>query len=243
MTTRSVSTRLRRLDELKGLLRAHDQVIAADLAAELGISRRTLHRDLDVLRDSGVPIESDRGRGGGLRLHRHWSMGRLHLNPEEAIDLLLCLAIAEQMNSPLLLKQLDAIKRKIVAAFSDIHQGKIRSIRKRILIGAAASPGVLATLSKAPFSHAGIVEAFFNQQCIEIEYIDNNAVRTTRVVEPQFLYFSNPVWYLLTWDRWRSAIRHFRVDRIKAARLLESRFRLADPRPYLAQAEEGIGSL
>jgi predicted DNA-binding transcriptional regulator YafY len=240
MTKSSDLNRLQRLEELKGLLKTFEYSTAADLAAELGVSLRTLNRDLDLLRNSGLPIESDRGRGGGIRLHRSWSMGRLQLHPGEAIDLLLSITIAEQINSPLLLGHLNSLKRKISAAFTDIHQKKIRNLRKRILIGSPASTAVLNSIYQPVSTQSEITEAFFNLQCLEIEYIDNHQTVTTRIVEPQFLYFSMPVWYLLTWDYLRNAIRFFRMDRIKRARIVESNFRMADPRPYLAIAEEGI---
>jgi predicted DNA-binding transcriptional regulator YafY len=172
MAARSASTRLQRLEELKGLLKAREHVTARELADELGVSLRTLNRDLEVLRDSGVPIESDRGRGGGLRLQRNWALGRLHLRPVEAIDLLLSIAIAERMNSPLLLQQLAPIKRKIVAAFSESYQPKIRSLRTRILIGSPASERVLASFSQPQRTAlTGIAEAFFNLRCISIDYV------------------------------------------------------------------------
>ncbi len=244
MGHRATLSRLNRLEELKGLLKAQEHITAAELADELGVSIRTLNRDLQILRDSGVPIESDRGRGGGLRLQRHWALGRLHLSPAEAIDLLLSIAIAERMNSPLLLQQLAPIRRKIVAAFSESYQPKIRSLRKRILVGRPASERVLASFS-APQRGAlpGIAEAFFNMRCIAIEYVDQKGANTSRVVEPQFFYLSVPVWYLLAWDRLRGAVRYFRVDRIKSVTPLDTGFRLADPRPFLAQAEEGIETL
>jgi len=244
MGSRKTVSRLRRLEELKALLKTYEHITAADLSSELGVSLRTLSRDLEVLRDAGVPIESDRGRGGGLRLQRNWSLGRLHLSPEEAIDLLLSVAIAERMNSPLLLQQLAPIKRKIVAAFSEGYQAKIRSLRKRILVGRPASDAVVASFSppqRKPL--AGIADAFFNMRCIAIEYVDQNGAITSRDVEPQFLYLNVPVWYLLAWDRLRAAVRYFRVDRIRSVRPLETGFRLADPRPFLAEAEEGIEAL
>jgi predicted DNA-binding transcriptional regulator YafY len=244
MGRRSTSSQLRRLEDLKALLKARDHATAADLSAELGVSLRTLNRDLATLRDHGVPIESDRGRGGGLRLQRNWSLGRLHLSPEEAIDLLLSIAIAERMNSPLLLQQLAPIKRKIVAAFSESYQGKIRSLRKRILVGAPASAQVLASFSPpARKPLAGIADAFFNMKCVGIDYIDQNGIVTSRNVEPQFLYLNVPVWYLLAWDRLRAAVRHFRIDRIKSVTPLDAGFRLADPRLFLAEAEQGIEAL
>lgn len=245
MAKRAISSRLHRLEELKGLLKAREHVTAAQLAAELGVSIRTLSRDIEILRDSGIPIESDRGRGGGLRLERHWALGRLHLSPVEAIDLLLSIAIAERMNSPLLLlQQLAPIKRKIVAAFSERYQSRIGSLRKRVLIGSPASEQVLASFSSPPpRALAGIAEAFFDMRCISIGYVDQNGVTTSRDIEPQFLYLSLPVWYLLAWDRLRGAVRYFRIDRIKSVKPLETSFRLADPRPFLAEAESGIEAL
>lgn len=241
MKQRATSTRLRRLEELKGLLKAQDHVTTTALARELRVSLRTLNRDLELLRDSGIPIESDRGRGGGLRLQRNWAIGRLHFSPAEAIDLLLSITIAERMNSPLLLQHLTPIKRKVIAAFSEGSQSKIRSLRKRILIGQPASGQALASFSPPKRGALdGIAEAFFNRRCIKINYIDQKGATTSRVVEPQFLYLSVPVWYLLVWDRLRGAIRSFRADRITAVTPLETSFRLADPRPYLAEVEEGI---
>jgi predicted DNA-binding transcriptional regulator YafY len=244
MARRATASRLGRLEELKGLLKARDHTTAAELAAELGVSLRTLNRDLALLRDSGVPIESDRGRGGGLRLQRNWSLGRLHLSPEEAIDLLLSIAIAERVNSPLLLQQLAPIKRKIVGAFSESYQPKIAALRKRILIGRPASGTVLASFQAPPRrALAGIAEAFFDQRCLTLGYEDQNGATTLREIEPQFLYLSMPVWYLVAWDRLRGAVRTFRIDRIRSVAALRTRFRLADPRPYLAAAEAGIERL
>ena len=244
MGSRATSSRLHRLEELKGLLKAREHVTASALSEELGVSLRTLNRDLEILRDSGVPIESDRGRGGGLRLQRNWALGRLHLSPVEAIDLLLSTAIAERMNSPLLLQQLSSIKRKIVAAFSETHQSRIRSLRKRILVGRAASPHVLSSFSTPQGKAlAGIADAFFNMRCISIDYVDQKGATTSREVEPQFLYFCMPVWYLLAWDRLRDAVRCFRIDRIRTVVPVEKSFRLADPRLFLKEAEYGLEAL
>lgn len=244
MRDRTTSSRLQRLEQLKGLIKAREHVTAAELSAELGVSLRTLTRDVELLREGGVPIESDRGRGGGLRLQRNWALGRLHLSAAESIDLLLSIAIAERMNSPLLLQQLAPIKRKIVAAFSESYQPRIRSLRTRILVGKPASEQVLASFSQ-PQKRAltGIAEAFFDMRCIAIEYVDQHGAVTSRDVEPHFLYFNMPVWYLLAWDRLRAAVRYFRIDRIKSVAPLETRFRIADPKPFLAEAEEGIAAL
>ncbi|HYD78661.1 MAG TPA: WYL domain-containing protein [Paucimonas sp.] len=244
MATRSSTSRLHRLEQLKGLLSASDFTTAALLADELGVSRRTLNRDLAILKDHGVPIEADRGRGGGLRLQRNWHFGRLHLSPEEAIDLLLSLVIAERMNQPFFMQHLDAIRRKVATSFAPAQQGRIRSLRKRILIGTPASGAMLASFPPPrAASHGDIARAFLEQQCIVIDYVDGNGARSTRTVEPQFLYFSSPIWFLLTWDRLRNAIRSFRADRITAVRTTDIPFRLQPPGPFVEQAERGAGFL
>jgi predicted DNA-binding transcriptional regulator YafY len=229
--------RLNRLEELRGLLKSREHVTARELADELGIGLRTLSRDIEVLRNAGAPIESDRGRGGGLRLQRNWALGRLHLSPEEAIDLLLSIAIAEQLNLPLLLTQLAPVRRKIVAAFGENFQPRIRSLRRRIFVGKPASAAVISGYQSPDVTRLSMVsDAFFNQRRARIVY----GTLTTREIEPHFLFLSLPVWYLLAFDKLRQDVRHFRIDRITHCDMLDSRFRLAAPEPYLASAEEGL---
>jgi predicted DNA-binding transcriptional regulator YafY len=62
-------------------------------------------------------------------------------------------------------------------------------------------------------------------------------VRTSREVEPHYLFLSLPVWYLLAWDRLRGAVRHFRIDRIQAIALTGTTFRLGDPGPFVEEME------
>ena len=161
-----------------------------------------------------------------------------------AIDLLLSMAIAEHMKLPLLLKHLAPVRRKIVAAFGEKFQPRIRSLRKRIFVGPPASSAVLAGYgSPAGKPPSNTTEAFFNQRCLRITYEDRNGAMTTRDIEPQFLFLSLPIWYLLAFDRLRQDIRHFRIDRIHDSVILEKGFRLADPKPYLASAEAEFGGI
>src|SRR5688572_984218 len=237
MTGRAAGSRLKRLDELAGLLKSRDFVTAGELAAELGVSLRTVSRDLALLRDQGTPIDADRGRGGGLRMERNWSLGRIHLSPEESIDLLLSLAIAERMNAALF-QRLPAIRRKIVAAFAQGYQQKVRDLRRRILVGQPASQAVLASFADpASGSLSRVAEAFFNMRVLALDYVDQYGNVSRRQVEPQFLYLNTPVWYLLGWDRLRDAVRFFRVDRIRAIEILPQAFRLSDPAPFLEAAD------
>src|SRR5262245_26968816 len=192
----SASDRLERLERLKGLLKASDSMTVKDLARELDVSIRSLSRDIELLRTQGVPIEADRGRGGGVRLQRQWSFGRLHLDFEEGIDLLLSIAMAEKLNSPLLFKRLRSIRQKLATSFPEAQQSRIKMLRNRILIGPPASPRILETYRmKAPEQLTHVARAFFEMRVLEIRYADEAGRLTTRQIEPQFLFFCVPAWY------------------------------------------------
>jgi predicted DNA-binding transcriptional regulator YafY len=160
------------------------------------------------------------------------------------MDLLLSLTIAEKIQSPLLLGNMQAIRRKVTASFTEPHAGRIKALRRRILIGQNASPAVLSSMS-TPDSRVLplLTTAFFDQRCAEIDYVDQLGTTTTRTIEPQYLYLNMPVWYVLAWDGLLQAPRTFRIDRIAAARPLEMSFRLRPAAPFIASAEHDAQTL
>ena len=116
----------------------------SDLARQFGVSERTISRDLSLMRDQGMQIDADRGRGGGVRLDRNWGIGRINLAYSEAVDLLISLAVAEQMNSPMFLANLDSVRRQLVASFSPAKRDTVERLKSRILVGVTASTYVQA---------------------------------------------------------------------------------------------------
>jgi predicted DNA-binding transcriptional regulator YafY len=231
-------SRVLRLDELKALLADRDVTTVGDLADDLGVSLRTVQRDLATLRDLGMPIESDRGRGGGIRLEHGWSLGRVHLNESEALGMLLSLTIAEKIGSPLLLEDLRSIQRKVSAAFAPAQSRRIRALRRRVLVGGPASDRVLTDYSppQASITH-GLIQAFLYQRVATIRYQDQSGTVTNREIETQYLYYNLPVWYALAWDRLRDDVRFFRLDRLQRIQPLAADFRLRRPDPFLNAGE------
>ncbi|MEV4416083.1 HTH domain-containing protein [Catellatospora sp. NPDC049609] len=233
-----VRSRVLRLDALKVLLADRDATTAGDLAAELGVSVRTVQRDLAALRELGMPVESDRGRGGGVRLERGWSLGRVHLNESEALGLLLSLTIAEKIGSPLLLGDLRSITRKVSAAFAPAQARRIRALRGRVLVGQPASGRVVTSYTppQAPVTQA-LLDSFLYQRVAAIRYEDQTGTVTEREIETQYLYYNVPVWYALAWDRLRDDIRFFRIDRINRIEPLANGFGLRRADMFLAAGE------
>ncbi len=186
------------------------------------------------------PEEADRGRGGGIRLQSRWGIGRLKLEYKEAIDLLISLAIAENMSSPLLLASLKPIRRKLIASFSPELRSRIDTLKSRIWIGETASVSVYGsfeTINSEAISP--INEAFLMNKCVWIDYIDQNDNISTRTIEPHYLFLSYPIWYIMAWDHLRNAVCTFRLDRIKSTKLSEESFALRHKQPFI-DAIDGI---
>ncbi len=227
MPKASSSARIDRLEMLTALLREGRLSTGAELAAELGVSARTVARDIALLRDRDLPIDADRGRGGGLRLNRHWGVGNVHFNYREAIDLLLGLAIAERLGTTLFLSQTRAVRAKLAATFAVDQRDKIRLLRRRVLVGKRASDAVMEGFAPEMKCDAGtILEAFFDMKLLELRYADRQQARSRRIVEPQYLFLNWPVWYLLGWDHLRQDVRFFRLDRIRHAKVMRDPFKL-----------------
>lgn len=226
MNRASTIGRLQRLELITARLKSDDSLVVGDLAREFGVSVRTLTRDIQILRDQGLPVDADRGRGGGVRMHWSWGIGRLALSYAEAVDLLVSLAVAEQIKSPLLMANLGSVRRKLMASFSPSMRRKIDGLKSRIIVGESASPFVLSAFS---VPNARVVErlhqAFLMMRKIHIHYRDASGEKTERAIEPQYLLLSYPVWYAIAWDDLRSEVRTFRCDRIERARLLDEVFR------------------
>lgn len=218
---------LDRLDRLRGVLASRPSWTAAELAEELGVSLRTMRRDLARLGARGVPIESSPGRGGGVRVPARTGLGRVQLDVDETLDLLLALAIAEQLRSPLFLGTPKRLRQKLAAAFPAEERARVAALRRRILVGPTSR--AITESWKPPRASVlrPVQQAFLEQRTLALTYVTEGA-RTERTVEPQMILSNWPAWYLLVWDRLRDDTRVLRLDRIAAAQVLDETFRLRD---------------
>ncbi len=230
----SFDQRIERRDRLIGLLRSEDYWKTSELRDHLGVSQRTLMRELAELREAGYPLESDRGRGGGVRLQGRWGVQRLHLNHKEVVELVLALAVMESLQSPILTGNLKAIRQKLYQAFPQDQRRTVSNIRKRIMIGDNASPNIVSRYGAArPQVSEDIAESFLRQHHLEIEYQSKANKQTLRVIEPQYILLVWPIWYILAWDHLRNSTRSFRIDRIKKTCLTKNSFKLRPKKLYV----------
>jgi len=228
--------RIDRLDLLTRVIRDRPGITIAELARQLDISARSVFRDLDHLRERGLPIEADRGRGGGVRLHASWGLGKVLLSSEEALCTLLSLAISEKLSFPMFAAEVARARKKIVDAFPTSERKRIAPLRERIFIGRPASTNVRASFAPPQASVMRQLQvAFVRELIVRADYIKETGEATERRVEPHALLINWPAWYLLGFDHLRAEPRTFRFDRFRNVEVETTSSFRARPRDIAAQ--------
>jgi len=227
MPKNSTLSRIERLEQLRDRLRVDEPIILRDIAEELGVSMSTINRDIVILRERGIPIEADRGRGGGIRVNKTWGVGRIALTFQEAVDLLVSIATIEKMELPMMFGSSRLIRSKLISSFSKPDQAKVKKLASRIRVGPTSSPQVISTYRpEASKVTRDIHKSFLLMQRVEISYISGDGSKTSRVIEPHYMVLNHPVWYILAWDLLRNDVRTFRCDRLNKVTIQDHVFKM-----------------
>ncbi|MEU7860935.1 WYL domain-containing protein [Nonomuraea sp. NPDC049141] len=194
--------RAARLMSLLLLLQGRGGMTAAELAKELEVSERTIHRDVLALAESGVPVYADRGRGGGYRLLDGYRTRLTGLDRAEAEALFLSgvPAALREMG----LEEVAATARlKAAAALSPGVRDAPATAAQRFHLDA---PGWFAGDSPPPAALAPLARAVWRDLSVTAVYKD-----AERTLEPYGLVLKAGAWYLAARSGERFLI--FRVDR------------------------------
>ena len=178
---------------------------ARSLAGTLGVSLRTVYRDVADLQLSGVPIEGEAGVGYVLR--KGADIPPLMFSAEELEALVVGTRFVKAFAGERLHRGARAALLKIEAVLPP--ELKQRALRSRIFAPAnwsEAKSGQIDRLHAAISAH----------QVLRLDYRDEAARTTQREVEPLCLAFWGGVWTLGSWCRLRVGFRTFRPDRIAA---------------------------
>ncbi|MDX3644458.1 helix-turn-helix transcriptional regulator [Streptomyces sp. MB09-02B] len=207
-----------RLLKLLALLQSHRDRdrSGAELAEQLGVSRRTLRRDIERLRELGYPVHAARG-AAGYRLGAGASLPPLLLDDEEAVAVVVGLRTAaestvtgiEEASLRALTKLEQVLPSRLRHRVATLHHATVRA-------GAAPAPKV------SPDTLMAIAEACRRHERLRFDYAgprtSSPAPHTpephVRTVEPHRLVSFDRHWYLVAWDVDRADWRTFRVDRL-----------------------------
>jgi len=203
---------MRRADRLFLIIHAlrgrRSALPARSLAETLGVSLRTIYRDVADLQVSGVPIEGEAGVGYMLR--KGADIPPLMFNAAE----LEALVVGTRFVRAFGRERLGVAARAALLKIEAVLPPDLRERSRRTRIFAPVIPGRHETRGPVDRLHAAI-EA---RELLLLDYRDGDDRVTAREVEPLCLAFWGGVWTLGAWCRLRGDFRNFRPDRIAQVR-------------------------
>jgi predicted DNA-binding transcriptional regulator YafY len=213
-----------RHDALVRHLRRAGMATVDDLAAEVGVSRRTVLRDIAALRDQGFVIHAEPGRGGGLQLDPQSVQTTARLAVAEVFALLISVAAMRAAGHLPFSGLADAGLAKIEKT---LPPDKVRDLRRFLDCLHVGKLSPLQDLADMGSIDADLLPAFetafLRRLQLRFDYGDSKGRVTARTVEPQAMLILPPLWYLVAWDPVRADFRHFRMDRISKPAVIEDR--------------------
>jgi predicted DNA-binding transcriptional regulator YafY len=208
-----------RLLALLSLLQARPRWTGDELAERLGITERTVRRDVTRLRDLGYPVDAETGPTGGYQLGAGGALPPLLLADDEAVAVAIGLRVAASAG-------LDGCEDAAVAALAKLEQVLPAHLREQV----AALHGSTVLVGRPPQARTDpdrlllLAQACRRQEVLHFGYTDSGGNDTERRTEPFRLVHAERRWYLVAHDRDRAAWRTFRVDRMGEVRTAGHRF-------------------
>ncbi|MEV6650716.1 YafY family protein [Streptomyces sp. NPDC051219] len=199
-----------RLLRLLSLLQAHREWSGAGLADRLGVTPRTVRRDVDRLRELGYPVNASPGTGGGYQLGAGAELPPLLLDDEEAVAVAVGLRTAAGNG-------IEGIGETSVRALAKLEQVLPHRLRRRVSALNAFTVPMLhgpRTSSVDASVLTELANACRDSERVRFEYRDHEGSTTRRTAEPHRLVCTERRWYLVAWDVDRADWRTFRADRI-----------------------------
>ncbi|MFJ7131826.1 helix-turn-helix transcriptional regulator [Streptomyces fungicidicus] len=208
-----------RLLQLLSLLQTPREWPGGELADRLGVSRRTVRRDIDRLRELGYPVRATMGADGGYRLVAGKAMPPLVLDDEEAV----AIAVGLRAGAGHALEGVDEASVRALAKLEQVLPGRLR--HRVSTLQAATTPlttGDGATI--APETLTVMASTIAGHERLRFAYRAADGTGSRRVTEPYRLVSTGRRWYLVAYDLDRADWRTFRVDRVSEPFATGARF-------------------
>ncbi|MFF6805162.1 WYL domain-containing protein [Streptomyces sp. NPDC012616] len=199
-----------RLLRLLSLLQAHREWSGTQLADRLGVTARTVRRDVERLRELGYPVNATPGTGGGYQLGAGAELPPLLLDDDEAVAVAVGLRTAAGQG-------IEGIGETSVRALAKLEQVLPHRLRRRVgALNAFTVPMLRGPQSSAvdPALLAELAHLCRDAERLRFDYRGHDGGETRRTVEPHRLVCTERRWYLVAWDLDRADWRTFRVDRL-----------------------------
>lgn len=210
-----------RLITLIMLLQRQPNQKAADLADQLGVSVRTVHRYFSMLDEMGIPVYTERGPHGGFSLVRGYRMPPLVLSPEEATAVYLGTSLVETIWGSLYREPARGALAKLDNVLPDEQRQEVAWARRSLVATGMhrTDPAALAPALEK------LRRAVRELRRVSMLYrSSSNPEPVERGMDPYALVYRWGWWYVIGYCHLRQEVRSFRVDRIQTLSLQSQLF-------------------
>lgn len=200
--------------QLLSLLQGNRYWLGDELAERLGVSLRTLRRDVERLRTLGYPVAAELGVGGGYQMTPGAAMPPLVLDDDEAVALTVGLIVASRSG-------LSGTAESSVRALAKTIRVMPTRLRRQAQALHAALAAPTGLNDPSPVETAvllALAQVCRDQVRVQFGYVDSHGTASHRSVEPAQLVTVARRWYLACYDLDRADWRSFRLDRIRDVR-------------------------
>jgi predicted DNA-binding transcriptional regulator YafY len=230
-----VSETTGRLLGLLSLLQGRPQWSGPQLSERLGVTVRTVRRDVDRLRQLGYPIEADAGAAGGYRLGAGGAaMPPLMLDRDEAVAVAVCLRSTAT-------ESIAGGGEAAIRALGKLEQLLPSSVRRQVTTVASMTARLGADPAPVPPDVlVTITRACRDAERLRVRYRDSDGRESDRTLDPYRVVTTARRWYLVARDRDRNAWRTFRIDRMSDVVATGHRVEIVDPPDPVAFVQTAI---
>jgi predicted DNA-binding transcriptional regulator YafY len=185
-------------------------VTAEQLADRFGVTVRTIYRDLDALRDASLPVQAERGPGGGFALDRTYTLPPVNFTPREAAILVVLARFATETRLLPFVDTLESALSKVRGALTAGQQREALSHAENLVFAAVPA------LPTRPAIRKAIEEAWFEQHVVCIRYHERDGSRGERTGRIARVLMERTMTVLECVDVETKETRGVRLDRIDA---------------------------
>ena len=213
--TRNVLAPTARLLELLELLQARTLITGREISDRLAIDARTVRRYVAALQGLGIPVEGQRGVGGGYRIRPGFRLPPLMLTDDEAVVVALGVIAAGRLGLTASPETLDTAQEKIHRVLPDALRRRVEALEAALDFTTSAPAG-------APVSGETVLllaDAIRRRRRLRAAYRSFAGEDSRRELSPHGLVVHSGRWYLAAHDHTRDALRTFRVDRMRGAKV------------------------
>jgi predicted DNA-binding transcriptional regulator YafY len=198
------------------LLQAKGRATERELAEQLEVSQRTIHRDLEALSAARVPVVALRGSQGGWELEKGWRTQVPGLDEAELRALLM--AQPRAVGHPRLAAAAESALNKLMASLPGPMRAQAAAMRERLHVDSTGWHGTGEDLSML----AVVQEAVARERKLAFDYTKADGEKAPRTVDPLGLVAKGLSWYLVA--RGANGVRTYRVSRMESTTMLASGF-------------------